>query len=103
MSFAEPTLVHWGIDDWQQPQDTWTASGMLGLHVADLETGALAVGQRIVFSVQDLTTGNWVESDRIIEIVAEDAVATPGTVIQSADRSADWALGELRSTAIAAQ
>ena len=45
--FAEPALVHWGIDDWQHPQDTVTVRGMLGLQVADLASEALAAGQRI--------------------------------------------------------
>ena len=72
--FAEPTLVHWGIDDWQQPTDTLTVPGMLGLHVADLAIEALAAGQRIVFSVQDLATGSWVEDDRAIEVVSEEIV-----------------------------
>ncbi len=73
--FAEPAVVHWGIDDWQQPQDTVTVLGMLGLHVADLASEALAAGQRLVFSIQDRATGNWVENDRVIEVVSEGAVA----------------------------
>jgi glucoamylase len=73
--FAEPAVVHWGIDDWQQPRDTVTASGMLGLQVADLASEALAAGQRLVFSVQDQTTGSWIEHDRVIEFVSEKAQA----------------------------
>jgi glucoamylase len=73
--FAEPALVHWGIDDWRQPRDTPTVLGMLGLQVADLASESLEAGQRLVFSIQDLTTGSWVEHDRMIEVVAEDTVA----------------------------
>ncbi|MGA3004595.1 MAG: glycoside hydrolase family 15 protein [Acetobacteraceae bacterium] len=70
---AEPALVHWGIDDWQQPQDSVTVRGMLGLQVADLASEALAAGQRIVFSIQDRATGIWVEHDRVIQVVPEEA------------------------------
>ena len=73
--FAEPALVHWGIDDWQQPRDTVTVQGMLGLQVADLASEALEPGQLLVFSIQDVTTGNWIENDRVIEVVAEDTAA----------------------------
>jgi glucoamylase len=73
--FAEATLVHWGIDDWRQPRNTSTVLGVLGLQVADLASGALLAGQRIVFSVQDVTTGRWIEHDRVIEVVAKDAAA----------------------------
>ncbi len=73
--FAKSALVHWGIDDWQQPQDTVTVGGMLGLQVADLGSEALEAGQRIVFSIQDLTTARWIENDRAVEVVAADAAA----------------------------
>jgi glucoamylase len=86
--FAEPALVHWGIDDWRQPRDTVTVLGMLGLRVADLASEALAAGQRLVFSVQDLTTGNWIEHDRVIEVVAADTAAQ-GMLVQAADRYVD--------------
>jgi glucoamylase len=73
--FAEPAVVHWGIDDWRQPQDTVTVPGMLGLHVADLASEALAAGQRLVFSILDRTTGSWIESDQVIEVVSEEVQA----------------------------
>jgi glucoamylase len=100
---AEPALVHWGIDDWQQPQDTSTVPGMLGLHVVDLGTGALAAGQRIVFSVLDLASGNWIENDRVVEVVAEDEAATSGTPVSSADRYDERAWVQSMSTAVAAK
>jgi hypothetical protein len=71
--FAEPVLVHWGIDDWRQPRDIASVRGMLGLQVADLASEALAVRQRLVFSVQDLATGIRFEHDRVIEVVSDDA------------------------------
>ncbi len=82
--FAEPALVHWGIDDWRQPRDTRTVPGMLGLCVADLAVETLKAGQRIVFSVQDLKTGTWTERDRVIEVVTAEAAASgvrPGPAV----------------------
>jgi glucoamylase len=73
--FAEPTLVHWDIDAWRQPRNAVSVPGMLGLQVVDLRTEALQAGQRIVFSVQEVATGNWVESDRVIEVVPEQVAA----------------------------
>ncbi len=58
---------------------------MLGLQVPDLASEALETGQRLVFSIQDLTIGNWIENDRVIEVVPEDA-ATHGMRVQAADR-----------------
>ena len=86
--FAKPVLVvHWGIDDWQQPQDSVTARSMLGLQVIDLGCQALEAGQRIVFSIQDLTTGSWVEHDRVIQVIPDHPkdYGTPA----SADRHID--------------
>jgi glucoamylase len=67
--FAQSTLVHWGIDEWQRPQDSVSAAGILGLQVVDLGTETLEAGQRIVFSIRDLASGKWVESDRAIVVV----------------------------------
>jgi glucoamylase len=72
--FAEPAVVHWGIDDWQHPQDTATVLSVLGLQVVDLASEALAAGQRLLFSIQDVATGNWFENDRVIEVVSGDVV-----------------------------
>jgi glucoamylase len=82
---AEPALVHWGIDDWQQPRDIATVRGMLGLQVADVASEALGVGQRLVFSIQDLASGTWFEHDRVIEIVAEEKKSQemPGSAVDS--------------------
>jgi glucoamylase len=69
--FAEPMLVHWGIDDWRELCGTATVRSMLGLHVADLASEAPVAGRRLVFSIQDLATGTWFEHDRVIEVVSE--------------------------------
>ena len=91
--FAEPAMVHWGVDDWQQPRNTSTVVGMLGLQVADLGSEALQTGQRLVFSIQDLTTGNWIENDRVIEVVEADT-AVQGTLVQALGRYVDRAAAD---------
>ncbi len=61
---------------------------MLGLQVVDLGTETLNAGQRVIFSIQDLATGNWVESDRVIEVVSEEAVAE-GMRVSTVERQVD--------------
>jgi glucoamylase len=73
--FAEPAVVHWGIDGWQHPRDAATVRSVLDLQVVDLTSETLVAGQRLVFSIQDVATGTWFENDRVIEVVSEGAVA----------------------------
>jgi len=70
---ANPSLVHWSQDGWQSSSDVSTEANSLGLHVVDLPTEHLAVGQRITFSIQKRDSGNWVESDRTVVITPNDA------------------------------
>jgi glucoamylase len=39
-----PAVIHWGLDGWQDPRDTGTVPGLLGLHLADLPTERLEPG-----------------------------------------------------------
>jgi glucoamylase len=91
--FAEAALVHWGVDAWREPRDVSTVRGMLGLHVADLAVETLEAGQRIVFSIQDVASGNWVEHDRVIEVVAED-ITTHAIPARVADRQVEQVLAD---------
>jgi glucoamylase len=43
-------MVHWSFDGWQTAQDTNTRDP-LGVFVADLPSGSLAVGREIVFTL----------------------------------------------------
>jgi glucoamylase len=63
-------MVHWGVDDWQAVRDDATVDGPLGLHVADLATEHLKTGQRIIFSIMELTPDNWIEHDRVVAIIS---------------------------------
>ena len=62
------SLIHWGVDDWQDARDVETGPGFLGLHVVDLPTDQLEVGRRIIFSILEQETGHWIEHDQAIVI-----------------------------------
>ena len=53
-----PALVHWSVDGWRAVHDIRTRDTTLGVHVVDLETQSLRVGDRV-----DLTF-YWPEADR---------------------------------------
>jgi glucoamylase len=53
-----PAVVHWSVDGWRTVHDTPTRDTTLGVHVADLQTLELRIGDRV-----DLTF-NWIEADR---------------------------------------
>jgi glucoamylase len=53
-----PALVHWSVDGWRAVHDTRTRDTTLGVHVVDLETQGLRIGDRV-----DLTF-YWPEADR---------------------------------------
>jgi glucoamylase len=67
-----PTLVHYGIGGWDSARDVATRAGVLGLHVADLQTDALRVGETLRFTMQDLKTGLWDAQEHVVTII--DAV-----------------------------
>jgi glucoamylase len=67
-----PTLVHYGIGGWGAARDVTTRAGVLGLHVADLQTDALRVGETLRFTMQDLKTGLWDAQEHFVTII--DAV-----------------------------
>ena len=53
-----PAVVHWSVDGWRTVQDVPTRDTTLGVHVADLETLGLSIGDRVDF------TFYWPEADR---------------------------------------
>jgi glucoamylase len=50
--------VHWSVDGWRTARDAATRDTTLGVHIADLETSGLGVGECVVFTVY------WPEADR---------------------------------------
>jgi glucoamylase len=67
--FEQPTLVHWGRDDWQDITNAHTRSGFLGLHVAEIPAERLANANSIQFALQDAQSGEWHAGNRTIRIV----------------------------------
>ncbi|HEY6095294.1 MAG TPA: glycoside hydrolase family 15 protein [Gallionellaceae bacterium] len=63
-----PSIIHWSSDGWQTAQDTAARNTGLGLHVAELETGALRSGQRIDFTFHRMDTGEWQECDYAVVV-----------------------------------
>ena len=66
---AAPALVHWGFDEWCHATDARTRPGSLGLHVVDLPTENIANGETLRFSIQDLASRDWIESDRLVQVI----------------------------------
>jgi glucoamylase len=66
---AAPALVHWGFDDWRHAADAGSRPGSLGLHVVDVPTEKMDNGESLRFSIQDLTSGDWIENDRLVQII----------------------------------
>ncbi len=54
----EAARVHWSSDGWATARDIETRPTPFGLHFADLDTEALAIGSTVVF------TFHWAEADR---------------------------------------
>ena len=50
--------MHWSSDGWATTRDIETRPTPFGLHFADLDTEALAIGSTVVF------TFHWAEADR---------------------------------------
>ena len=53
-----PAMAHWSLDDWKTSEDSTSTDTGLGVHVIDIPTARLAVGQTICF------TFYWREADR---------------------------------------
>ncbi|MCO6417402.1 glycoside hydrolase family 15 protein [Siccirubricoccus sp. KC 17139] len=87
LALETPSLIHWGLDDWQNPRDVPTVAGALGLHLADLATEGLEVGRRIVFSIQELESGRWIEQDRAIVIASDEAPSSATAPPLARDRA----------------
>jgi len=63
-------VIHWSVDDWKTPQDTNSRDVGLGVHVADLATQSLHVGQQIKFTFYWPVASHWERSDFVVRIGA---------------------------------
>jgi glucoamylase len=70
VGLSEAATVHWGVDEWQTPQDVETQDTGLGLHVALIPAGSLRPGQAIRFTWRSVESGAWSGQDYRVEVVA---------------------------------
>jgi glucoamylase len=72
-----PALVYWSCDAWESVHDTVTRDGGLGIHLADLDTGALAEGRRVIFTFYWPDAGTWEGTDFSVAVEAAQAGGQP--------------------------
>jgi glucoamylase len=61
-----PAVVHWSLDGWRTVHDTPTRDTTLGVHVVDLETRQLGLGQRVDLTFYWPGDGRWEGVDFLI-------------------------------------
>ena len=61
-----PGVIHWSGDDWNTVQDEATHDVGLGIHFADLATGALPEGAQVKFTFYWPEAGHWEGVDFVI-------------------------------------
>ena len=71
IALQAPGSIHWGVDGWQEVQETTAHDTGLGLYVAELKTKSLHSGQHIDFTIRHLQTGKWSGSDLTIAVESE--------------------------------
>jgi glucoamylase len=58
--------VHWSVDSWRTVHDVETRDTTLGVHVADLETLCLRMGDRVDFTLYWQDAKRWEETDFLV-------------------------------------
>ena len=61
-----PAVVHWSFDGWRTVQDVQTRDTTLGVHVADLETPCLNIGDRVDFTLYWPEAQRWEGADFVV-------------------------------------
>jgi glucoamylase len=69
IALLQPSLIHWGIDDWKTPKDEETEETGIGLHVIELDSSSLKVGQRIDFTWRHRDSDEWSGENYCISVV----------------------------------
>jgi len=70
VTLLAPALVHWSFDGWLTSHDMNTRTIEIGIHVADLPSGELRPGARVVFTFYWLQEARWEDTD--YAVVVED-------------------------------
>ena len=65
---AGAAIVHWSVDGWRTVHDTETRDTTLGVHVADLDTAHLALGDRVDFTFYWPEANRWEGTDFLVRI-----------------------------------
>jgi hypothetical protein len=59
-------MVHWSVDGWHTVHDTSTRDTTLDVHVADLDTLTLRVGDRVDFTFYWHAEARWEGTDFVV-------------------------------------
>jgi len=59
-------VVHWSVDGWRTVRDTATRDTTLGVHLADLPTTALRVGDRVELTFYWPDANRWEGADFVV-------------------------------------
>ncbi len=78
-----PARVHWSSDDWGTVHETETRPTGFGLHVADLDTAAMALGGTLRFTLYWPEASHWEGRDFALKVVAPDE-ACPADLVRGA-------------------
>jgi glucoamylase len=68
-------IIHWSTDEWRRTTDTATTDTTVGVHWADLATGALPAGTIIRFTFYWRDAGRWEGEDFGCVVAAEAALS----------------------------
>ena len=66
-----PALIHWSADEWDTVQDSTTHDVDLGMHIADLSTGALSAGGQVEFTFYWPDAAHWEGTNFFVGISSE--------------------------------
>lgn len=71
----QPATIRWGINGWQHVRNMPTADSGFGLHIAEIDTSAMAEGSCVNFTYRNAASGEWVHQDYQVSIVPGPTVA----------------------------
>ena len=72
-----PAVVHWSVDKWGTVRDSATRDTTLGVHVADLETLELCVGDRVDLTFYWPDVDRWEGADFVVFVDEQAASGLP--------------------------
>lgn len=61
-----PAVLHWSIDGWRTVHDTATRDTTLGVHVTDIQTPGLRIGDRVDFTFYWPQADQWERTDFVV-------------------------------------